>query len=98
MATTPTIYNLPLPAANTEYSQALPDNCSRYDFQCRTAFDVRFAYVTGKVAGPTAPYGTLKAGGGFTSEFIPQASAPPTLYFASTQAGVVVEIVCHPRT
>jgi len=93
-----TVYNLTLTNANTEYSQQLPANCCRYDFQCRTAFDVRYAWVTGKVAGPTAPYMTLKAGGTFTSEFVPQSLGQQTLYFASAQAGVVVEIICYARS
>lgn len=95
--TAPTIFNVTLTSANTEYSQALPD-CTRYDFQCRTAYDVRYAFETGKVAGPTAPYLTLKAGGTFTSDFVPQAAGPQTVYLASAQAGVVVEMVCYPRT
>ena len=99
MATTaPTVYNLTLTLADTEYSQALPTNCARYDWQCRTAFDVRYAYVTGKVKAPTAPYMTLKAGGTFTSDFVPQSIGQQTVYFASAQAGVVIEILCYPRS
>ena len=97
MATVPTIYNVPLTVADQEYNQTLSSNCARYDVQCRTGYDVRFAFVTGKVAGPTAPYATLKAGGTFTSEFVPQSATAPTLYLASSQAGVVVEIICYPR-
>lgn len=98
MATVPTVYNLTLTLASTEYSQELPANCARYDFQCRTAYDVRYAWATGKVATPTAPYMTLKAGGTFTSEFVPQSLGGQTIYFASAQAGVVVEIICYPRS
>lgn len=98
--TAPTIYNLTLTLADTEYSQQLPGNCKQYDVQCRTAAAVRFAYETGKVATPTAPYATLKAGGTFTSDFVPQANAQDgiTIYFASSTAGAVVEIIAYPRT
>jgi hypothetical protein len=89
---TPTIYNVTLTNAVTEYSQAMPANCRRITWQCRTAFDVIYAFVTGKVAGPTAPYMTLKAARAYDSGVINQAAAPSTLYLASATAGVVVEI------
>jgi hypothetical protein len=59
---TPTPYNVTLTNANTEYSQALPANCRKFEFQARTEATVRLAFVTGKVAASTAPYMTLKAG------------------------------------
>ena len=90
---TPAVYNVTLTLADTEYSQALPANCRGFEFQCRTSHDVRFAFVTGKVAGPTAPYMTLKAGDWYYSGPIAQGDAPSTLYLASGTAGVVVEIL-----
>ena len=92
VTSTPTIYNVTLTDANTEYSQDLPANCRFFEFQCRTAFAVRYAYVTGKVATPTAPYMTLKSGGSYYTPVISQGASPSTVYFASAQAGVVVEI------
>ena len=89
---TPTVYNLVLTTANTEYSQALPSNCRGFEFQCQTSFDVRYAFVTGKVATPTAPYMTCKAGNAYSSFQLNQGASPSTLYFASAQAAVVVEI------
>ncbi len=88
--TTATHYNITLTNANTEYSQALPANCRAFQFQCRTAYDVRYAFVTGKVATPTEPYFTLKAGAIYFKENVKLASV--TLYLASATAGVVVEI------
>jgi len=89
-----TIYNVTLTAANTEYSQLLPDYTKDISIQCRTAYDVRFAFVTGKVATPTAPYATIKNGGGYGSDNMRTLETnPQTLYLASAQAGVVVEIV-----
>ncbi len=86
--------NLTLTDANFEYSAALPGGCQHFSFQCRTAFDIRFAFVTGKVATPTAPYLTLKSGGSFSSpEKLSLAAGFETIYFASAQAGVVVEII-----
>lgn len=90
---TPTVYNVNLAVADTEYSQAMPTNCRYFEFQCRTAFDVRFAFVTGKVAAPTAPYMTLKSGGYYYSPQMSQENSPSTLYLASSQADVDVEII-----
>jgi hypothetical protein len=91
-AKTPSAYNVTLTLALTEYSQALPASCRRFRFCCRTAVDVIYAFVTGKVVGPTAPYLTLKATRDYDSGPISQGASPSTLYLASATAGVVVEI------
>ena len=88
--TTPTVYNLTLTSADTEYSQALPANTREFRFRCRALYDVRYAWVTGKVATPTAPYLTLPAGSDYYSDWNDLSSQ--TLYAASAQAGVVLEI------
>ena len=88
--TTPAVYNVTLVAADTEYPQALSANTREFRFRCRTLFDVRYAFVTGKVATPTAPYLTLPGGSDYWSDNDNLAST--TLYFASDEAGVVVEI------
>jgi len=88
--TTVTEYNITLVNINTEYSQVLPAKCRAFSFRCRTAHDVRFAFTTGKVAGPVAPYQTLKANGEYWKDNIHPATL--TLYLASATAGVVVEI------
>lgn len=87
---TVTLYNVTLTSADTEYSQALPADCRAFQFQCRTSYVVRYAFVTGKVAGPTEPYFTLKSGTVWYKEGLKLSSA--TLYLASSQASVVVEI------
>jgi hypothetical protein len=86
----PTIYNVTLTNANTEYSQALPANSVRLAFQCRTATDVRFAFVSGKVAGAVAPFLTLKAGCSYDSGEMFVGGL--TLYLASGTGGVIMEI------
>ena len=85
---TPTVYNVTLTAASTEYSQALV-GVKAFEFKCRTAFDVLFAFVTGKVATPTAPYMTLKTGQTYSSDLMYD---NVTLYLSGT-AGTVVEII-----
>lgn len=89
---TPATYNVTCTVADTEYSQALPANCRYFEFQARTEATVRYAWATGKVAGPVAPYHTLKAGDCKYGPSINQAASPSTLYVASPTAGTVVEI------
>lgn len=90
---TPTVYNITLAVANTEYSQVMPADCTGFEFQARTDAVVRFAFVTGKVATPTPPYMTLGSGGNFFSPMINQVGTPSTIYLASATAGTVVEII-----
>jgi hypothetical protein len=90
---TPTIYNKTLASADTEYSQALPSNIRYFEFQCLTAYDVRFAFESGKVATPTSPYMTLKGNGYYYSPQINQGASPSTIYLASSEAGVEVQIL-----
>ncbi len=91
--TTPAIYNVTCTLADTEYSQALPSNCGFFEFQARTEAVIRFAFVTGKVATPTVPYITLKAGDYYYGPMTDQGPNPLTIYIASPTAGTVVEIL-----
>ena len=85
------IYNLTVVAGDTEYSQALPANTRRFSLQCLTDYDMRFAFATGKVATPTAPYALVRAGMNYYEEEVNLSSV--TLYVASATAGVVAEII-----
>lgn len=91
-AITPVVTAKTLTNANTEYSHALDSVCKYFSIQCRSAFDVRFAFATGKVAGSTDPYMTLKAGQTYSTPEDWENGAS-TIYLASPQAGVVVEIL-----
>jgi len=90
---TPTVYNVTCTNADTEYSQALPVNCRKFELQARTEAILRFAFVTGKVATPVAPWLTLKAGDYYYSPDMMQTASPSTLFVASPMAGTVVEIL-----
>ena len=83
-------YNVTLTNANTEYSQTLPANCRKLILRCRTADTVRYAWTTGKVATPTAPYQTLRASAEYALDGIKVASG--VIYLASATAGVVIEM------
>lgn len=88
--TKPTLYNITLTDADTQYKQALPSSTREFRFRCRTLFDVRYAFTTGKVAVPNAPYLTLPAGSDYASDN--DDLTAKTLYLASSEAGVVVEL------
>lgn len=85
------VYNVDLTTIDTEYSQALPAGTNTFTFQNRADNDLRFAFVTGKVATPTAPYMTLKAGQNYFETGLNLTSK--TIYFASDSAGDDVEII-----
>jgi len=93
VATTPVIYNVEMTNLDTQYSQALPANTKILEFNCREeGFDVRYSFETGKVATPTAPYKTLKAGAIKTVDGLNLTSK--TLYFACGTAAKNIEIEC----
>ena len=79
-----------LTVADTEYPVAIPSSAREIRFRCRTLFDVRYAWVTGKVAGPVDPYHTVPAGLEYRSDM--KDLTGKVLYLASSEAGVVVEI------
>lgn len=91
-AASPTIANVTLTSANTEYSYAFPNGTTHFEVQARTSAAVRFAFVTGKVATPTAPYATIKADDSYSS-FNLWGSQTLTLYLATASAGTVMEII-----
>jgi hypothetical protein len=91
-AATVETYNVTLTAADTEYSQALPEYTKFVYIQCRDSENVRGAFVTGKVAGSTSPYFTIKEDGSLALEGA--ALRSKTLYLAtSVETSPVVEIV-----
>ncbi len=94
MSTTPVertvVYNITLTVADTEYSQQLPSSTREIRFRARTIFDVRYSFDDGQVATPSAPYLTLPAGSDYFSDN--NDLTADTIYFASSQAGVVVEV------
>lgn len=91
-STTPTVYNVTVTDNSTEYSQAIPDGTKILCFHCRDGSVLRYAFVTGKVATPTAPYMTcldneFESYSGILTDNL-------TLYLATPTSGKVVEIIC----
>lgn len=92
-ATTITVYNISLSSPNTEYSQALPEDCAGIEFWSRAGYAIRWTLETGKVATPTEPYLTLKANGFYESPGMLDLSSK-TIYFATAaSAGDTVEMI-----
>ena len=89
-AATPTIYNVALTNADTEYSQALPSNTKRFSVHLRDYSEFRLAYESGKVATPTEPYLTIPAGSEHYQDGLDASGL--TLFIASPAAGKVAEI------
>ncbi len=89
-------YNVVLTVASTQYSQALPTTTIGIEFQNRSNNDLLYAFTTGKVAPttgpgvPTAPYFTVKAGQNEYKDLT--FLKDKTIYFASANAGDVVEL------
>jgi hypothetical protein len=90
-AGTPAIYNVTMTDADTEYSQALPSNCKKFLIHTRSGEAFRLAFATGKVATPTEPYFSITPYDAYSEDLVLGASV--TLYFASSDAGAVAEII-----
>lgn len=88
----PVVYNVAMAVKNTEYSQVIPAGVQCISFQLRANKILRFAFVTGKVAGSVAPYATVKAGAVYTCDGL-ALQAPTTLYVAGPDDNQVLEIV-----
>ncbi|HED38728.1 MAG TPA: hypothetical protein ENI76_10880 [Ignavibacteria bacterium] len=82
--------NVTMTNANAEYSFDFSQGLGKIQFQCRTAFDIRYSYETGKVATPTAPYFTLKSGSVYSWNNL--TAGRTKVYFACPSAGKVLEI------
>jgi len=91
---TPTVYNVTLALADTEYEQVLPNNTKEILIKSRALagvlYDIRWAWETGRVAIPTVPYMTLEAGLNYGSDG--NDLDGQSIFLASAQAGVVVEV------
>ena len=90
-AETPTIYNVTMTTADTQYSQALSAGVQKFIIHTRDGTAYRFAYVTGKVATPTAPYFSMPANSIYSEDLI--SGDAKTLYFACASDAKVIEII-----
>lgn len=89
---TPTLYRIDIAVLNTQYSQVLPATTRHFSMQPRQNRTVRFAFVTGKVAGSVEPFATMKNGAPYTSPPLNLTGAL-TVYVASGIPNTDVEII-----
>lgn len=87
-ATSPTIYNLSMPTANTEYSQALASNTKRVMIRMRQRARARVAFVSGDTA---LVYFTLEPGTVYFEENLDLSGV--TIYVQSNVASQTAEIL-----
>ncbi len=83
------IFNVSLPLANAEYSQALPSNTKGFELRVRELENLKISFAPGD-SGTT--YWSVRAGTVYTNDnfFTSQ-----TIYFQSPTAGVTLELVAY---
>lgn len=92
VASSPTIYNVPAPLANTEYSQVLPAGTKKFTTKLRSgvgAANLQFAYVAGQ-SGTVfikVPFGSYYEEEGLNL------TSPITFYFQTDNTGQTLEMV-----
>lgn len=84
----PTIYNLTLTSASTEYSRALPENTFKVMIKCRTAVALKLSYTSGESG---SNYVTIPVNQTYWDDNI---NTSTTVYLQSATAGVVAEFLC----
>ena len=94
----PTVTNVTCTSADTEYTIVLPAGVKMFQAKCRdedgvdTIDDIRLAWVTGKVATPTAPYSIIPKGMAYWEENV-DIRDTATIFVASPASGAVTELL-----
>jgi hypothetical protein len=86
------IQNISTPLANTEYSYALPANCSGYILKARKICKSRLAFVSGETS---TNYYSIGLGGLFEER---SSVGGITLYFFSDVANNIFELIIYSKT
>lgn len=85
----PTVANVEMTLADTEYSYALPAGTARFSFKLRNpGYQARIAFVSGALG---TTYKNLMQGEIYSEKNLRQ--GPNSLYFQSPTAGQVAEIL-----
>lgn len=87
-ATNPTIYNLAMPNANTEYSQALNQSVKKLMIRMRTKAKAQLAFISGDTS---VLYFTLEPGAVYFEENFDLSGV--TIYLQSNVSSQVAEIL-----
>lgn len=86
---TPLIQNIPIAAANTQYSVSLPASTRRFHFKNRGLGKLQVSFITGQT---NTNFFTLHAGAVYSEENV-SLSSTLTLFFQSSLAGQTVELL-----
>lgn len=86
-ATTPTIYNVAVPLANTEVSQALSTGTKSFTIRVRGHARLQLAFASGNSG---TDFLTIPSGANLTQENL---NFDGTIYFQTSKASQVVEIL-----
>jgi len=93
----PTVTNVTMTSADTEYSHQLNKYTKKFIIHTRDESAFRLAFEAGYVATPTEPYFTVLANTRYWEDhvdtYIANTDWDGTLYFASDSDGKVVEII-----
>jgi len=84
-ATTPTVYNVAMASADTEYSQALPSGTKKFLIKLRTDAVMKVKFASG------GNYITVPSGGSYNEDNLDLTGV--TLYFESSVASNTAEII-----
>ena len=84
--------NVTMTNANAEYECDLPFDCKKFLIHTRDESEFRLAFVTGKVAAPTAPWFTVLANSSYGESGLALIEGKK-LYFASGSAGKIAEVI-----
>jgi hypothetical protein len=87
LPTNPTIYNVSVPTANTEVSQALSNGTKKFSIRCRGNAKIQLSFASGD-SGTT--YVTIPAGVTYTEDSV---SFTGSLYFQTSLPSQMIEIV-----
>ena len=92
----PDILNVTMTLADTEYSLQLPFRTKKFMIHTRDESAFRFAYETGRVAVPTGAIFTVPDNKSWWEDHVNlrpnDAAWDGTIYFASSDAGKIIEI------
>lgn len=86
-ATTPLIYNVSVPTADTEVSQLLSSNTKQFTIKVRGNSTLRLAFASGE---SDTNYITVTSGASYTADAL---NFSGTLYFQTNKASQIVEIL-----
>lgn len=88
VATNPTIYNLSMPTANTEYSQSLNSSTKKILIRMRTKSRTRFAFISGDT---NIEWMTIEPGAVYFEENLDLNGV--TIYLQTNAASQIAEIL-----